>query len=250
MKKRYSLLMLMLCVATQRLNAQDTILIIDYGSPITPDIALCLQQIQIQSQTCWYSQAEEFLKEIKPKGIILAGGPESVIDLDSPRAPECVFTADVPVLGICYGQQLMCIQLGGSVVPGVHPEHGETLLHITGSCALTQNLWQPGSKATIWMGHEDCIDVLPEGFKSIAHTAGSLHAIIADDERKFYGVQFHPEVQDIKEGHGIIHAFVCDIVEAQPDPTLVPPKYRSPFKAPALLHDCCGRKIFKSNFNN
>ena len=220
----------------------DKILIIDFGSPITHYIALCMQQVQIHSQICWYSDAERVIKQIQPKGIILSGGPESVIDPDSPRAPECVFTSNIPVLGICYGHQLMCVQLGGSVIRGGQPEYGKTLLHVRGTCSLTQNVWQPGSTVAIWMGHEDCIDVLPQGFTTIAHTAGSSHAIIADDVRKFYAVQFHPEVTHIKEGQRIIHAFACDVVGAQPDSTLVSPKYDSTLETHTLLYRCCGRK--------
>ncbi len=245
MKKNYSVALLFVVCTTwywALSGTNDKILIIDFGSPITHYIALCMQQVQIQSQICWYSDAEKIIKQIQPKGIILSGGPASVIDPDSPRAPDCVFTSDVPVLGICYGQQLMCVQLGGSVIPGVHPEYGKTLLHVTGTCSLTQNVWQPGSTVAIWMGHEDCIDVLPEGFITIAHTAGSAHAIIADDVRKFYGVQFHPEVTHIKEGQRIIHTFICDIVGAQPDPTLAPPKYDSTVMTSTLLYRCCGKK--------
>jgi GMP synthase (glutamine-hydrolysing) len=222
-------------------SLQDIILIIDYGSPITPNIAWCLQQIQIPNQTCWYNQAEEFLNELKPKGIILAGGPESVTDPDSPRAPKSIFLGDTPILGICYGQQLMCVQLGGKVVRGIHPEHGKTVLQITDRCALTETLWQPKSMVTIWMGHEDCITDLPPNFKSIGYTTGSKHAIIADDNRKFYGVQFHPEYYGFKEGHMLIYRFVCNIVGIQPDPTIEKPIYQPRLQS-INLNACCGRK--------
>lgn len=234
----FSLLFTLLVM--QQACTHDTILIIDYGSPITHRIAPCLQEVQVHSCTCWYTQAEEIIKLIQPKGIILSGSPLSVLDADSPRAPETVFSGELPILGICYGQQVMCVQLGGTAKVSECPEYGKTDLHLTNTCALTQAMWSTAeSPITIWMGHRDIIATVPPGFVSIGHTEHSPYAFIADDSRKLYGVQFHPEAAQVPDNHTLIHAFALDIVKAQPDPMMLPPKITTSVEFEDEINGCC-----------
>ncbi|HEX9932332.1 MAG TPA: glutamine-hydrolyzing GMP synthase, partial [Allosphingosinicella sp.] len=170
----------------------DTILIVDFGSQVTQLIARRVREAGVYSEIVPFSRAVEGFERMKPKGIILSGGPSSVTLEDSPRADPALFEAGVPMLGICYGQQLMAEQLGGRVVTGDHSEFGRAFLEIKDGCALFDGLWQAGEKHQVWMSHGDKVDALPPGFRIVAQSDGAPFAASADDERRMYGVQFHP----------------------------------------------------------
>ncbi|HPF79064.1 MAG TPA: glutamine-hydrolyzing GMP synthase, partial [Alphaproteobacteria bacterium] len=178
----------------------EHILILDFGSQVTQLIARRLRESGVYCEIWPFNQADELkIKAYNPKGIILSGGPCSVLDEDSPRAPDCVFTMGVPVLGICYGQQVMVQQLGG-IVEGEENksdgsrEFGRAFVELTTESPLFQGEWKKGSKEQVWMSHGDHVAKLPEGFAAVGKSDGAPFAVIANEEKKFYGVQFHPEV--------------------------------------------------------
>ncbi len=186
----------------------DSILIVDFGSQVTQLIARRVREAGVYSEIVPFSRAEEALERIQPKGVILSGGPSSVTYENSPRAPHSLFEAGVPMLGICYGQQLMAEQLGGKVVTGDHSEFGRAFLEVKDECRLFDGLWSPGEKHQVWMSHGDKVDIIPPGFRIVAQSSGAPFAATADDERRFYGVQFHPEVVHTPDGGKLIANFV------------------------------------------
>lgn len=200
-------------------SALATILIIDYGSPITPYIKYHLQCAHIKCVEYDHTITAKDVMLLNPTGIILSGSPAPVCKPGSPQALPILFELGVPILGICYGQQLLAVALGGTVEHNAHPEQGPTPLMITDTCLLTKNIWHSGDVVEIWMGHEDRIVNVPQGFKTIAHTAGSPHAMIADDVRKFYGVQFHPEAPKSSCPELIVQ-FAISVVGEKRDPSV------------------------------
>ncbi len=186
----------------------ETILIVDFGSQVTQLIARRVREAGVYSEIAPFSSASDAFARLEPKGIILSGGPASVTLAESPRAPTHLFEAGVPMLGICYGQQLMAEQLGGKVVAGDHSEFGRAFLEIEDECALFDGLWAPGERHQVWMSHGDKVDVLPPGFRIVGQSPGSPFAATANDEKKFYGVQFHPEVVHTPDGGKLIANFV------------------------------------------
>jgi len=186
----------------------DNILIVDFGSQVTQLIARRVREAGVYSEIAPFSRALEAYQRMKPSGIILSGGPASVTLEDSPRADPALFEAGVPMLGICYGQQLMAEQLGGKVVTGDHSEFGRAFLEVQDECALFDGLWAPGEKHQVWMSHGDKVDALPPGFRIVAQSPGAPFAATADDARRFYGVQFHPEVVHTPDGARLIANFV------------------------------------------
>ena len=186
----------------------ETILIVDFGSQVTQLIARRVREAGVYSEIAPFNSAAAALRRLKPQGIILSGGPASVTLAESPRAPAELFDAGVPVLGICYGQQLMAEQLGGKVVTGDHSEFGRAFLEISDECALFDGLWTPGERHQVWMSHGDKIETLPEGFRIVGHSAGAPFAATVNDDRRFYGVQFHPEVVHTPDGGKLLANFV------------------------------------------
>jgi GMP synthase (glutamine-hydrolysing) len=186
----------------------DSILIVDFGSQVTQLIARRVREAGVYSEIAPFSRAEEALARLAPKGIILSGGPASVTTADSPRAPDALFEAGVPMLGICYGQQLMAEQLGGKVVNGDHAEFGRAFIEIEGECPLFDGLWARGERHQVWMSHGDKVDRLPDGFRIVAQSPGAPFAATVHDERRFYGVQFHPEVVHTPDGGKLLANFV------------------------------------------
>ena len=187
----------------------DTILIVDFGSQVTQLIARRVREAGVYSEIAPFQSAEAAFDRLRPKGVILSGGPASVTAADSPRAPQRFFEAGLPVLGICYGQQLMSAQLGGDVViSGDGGEFGHALVEVTAPCALFDGLWQVGERHQVWMSHGDKVDALPAGFSPVAVSDGAPYAMVADEERRFYGVQFHPEVVHTPDGGRLIANFV------------------------------------------
>lgn len=190
----------------------DSILIVDFGSQVTQLIARRVREAGVYSEIAPYTQAEEAFHRMKPKGIILSGSPASVPEDGSPRAPDILFEAGIPILGICYGQQVMTHQLGGEVRPGHETgdggEFGRAFLTVTKQCALFDGLWQDGDRHQVWMSHGDKVTKFADGFEIVATSDGAPFAVIADEKRKFYGTQFHPEVVHTPDGGKLLANFV------------------------------------------
>lgn len=190
----------------------DCILIVDFGSQVTQLIARRVREAGVYSEIAPFTQAEAAFHRLKPKGIILSGSPASVPDDGSPRAPQILFDAGVPILGICYGQQVMSHQLGGQVRPGHETgeggEFGRAFLTVTAECALFDGLWGVGERHQVWMSHGDKVTQFAPGFEIVATSDGAPFAVIADEARRFYGTQFHPEVVHTPDGGKLIANFV------------------------------------------
>ncbi|MGN6311082.1 MAG: glutamine-hydrolyzing GMP synthase [Xanthobacteraceae bacterium] len=206
--------------ATDIAAAHDKILIIDFGSQVTQLIARRVREEGVYSEIVPFQKAEAAFREMKPKGVILSGGPASVLDKDAPSAPLSLLTAGVPVLGICYGEQTMAQQLGGTVEAGHHREFGRAAIEVTDDCALFEGVWQKGGKYDVWMSHGDRVTKLPDGFRAVAKAAGSPISVIADDKRKFYAMQFHPEVVHTPDGAKLLRNFVRKVVGLTGDWTM------------------------------
>ena len=189
----------------------DTILIIDFGSQVTQLIARRLREAGVYTEILPCTTDSENIRTAAPNGIILSGGPNSVALADTPRAPQIVFDLQVPVLGICYGQQTMCQQLGGRVEPGTSREFGRAELDVTETCALFDGLWPQGTAHTVWMSHGDHVAALPDGFRVVGKSDGAPFAAVADESRQYYGVQFHPEVVHTQDGDKLLSRFALDI---------------------------------------
>jgi GMP synthase (glutamine-hydrolysing) len=189
----------------------DIILVLDFGSQVTQLIARRLRETGVYAEILPYTTSIDTIMAMQPKGIILSGGPMSVVDAGSPRAPDQVFSMGVPVFGICYGQQTMCEQLGGKVVKGTTREFGRAELTVSAQSALFDGLWDMSSCHQVWMSHGDKVDHLPDGFDVIATSSGAPFAAIADESRRFYGVQFHPEVVHTPDGKQLLERFAKGI---------------------------------------
>jgi GMP synthase (glutamine-hydrolysing) len=201
-------------------RAHDRILIVDFGSQVTQLIARRVREAGVYCEIVPFNRAADALATVGPKGIILSGGPESVTADATPRAPDEVFAAGVPVLGICYGQQTMVAQLGGTVEASGSREFGRARIGITGATPLFEGLWRAGTSHQVWMSHGDRVTRLPEGFAAVAASPGAPFAAIADDARRFYGVQFHPEVVHTPDGARLITGFVRRICGCSGDWTM------------------------------
>ena len=189
----------------------DRVLILDFGSQVTQLIARRVRESGVYCEIWPYSSSSERITAFAPRAIILSGGPASVLDEGSPRAPEVVFSLGVPVLGICYGQQTMCEQLGGKVEAGHEREFGRAYIDITEPCGLFHGVWEKGGREQVWMSHGDRVTAIPEGFRAVAVSEGAPFAAIADDARRFYAVQFHPEVVHTPHGAQLLRNFTHDV---------------------------------------
>ncbi|MEQ1738618.1 MAG: glutamine-hydrolyzing GMP synthase [Methyloglobulus sp.] len=192
------------------------ILILDFGSQYTQLIARRIREIGVYCEIYSCECTEEEVKNFSPNGIVLSGGPETVTSSDTPRAPACVFELGVPVLGICYGMQTMTEQLGGKVKTSSHREFGYAQIRARGHSKLLLGIEDHLSPEgfgllDVWMSHGDRVVDMPEGFKLIASSDGAPIAGIADEERGFYALQFHPEVTHTKQGSRILSRFVLEI---------------------------------------
>ena len=192
------------------------ILILDFGSQYTQLIARRVREHNVYCELHPYDVSDEFIRQFKPAGVILSGGPSSVTEDDTPRAPGAVFELGVPVLGICYGMQTMAAQLGGKVENASHHEYGYAELRARGHSRLLadiQDRVDPDGKAwlDVWMSHGDRVVELPPGFKVICDNASTPVAGMADDDRRFYGVQFHPEVTHTLQGKTVLGRFVHEL---------------------------------------
>jgi GMP synthase (glutamine-hydrolysing) len=206
--------------AADAAQRHDRILILDFGSQVTQLIARRLREAGVYCEIWPYTAPEERIRAFGPRGIVLSGGPASVTEGESPRAPEAVFAMGLPVLGICYGQQAMCAQLGGAVEGSDHREFGRAFVEVTGASALTDGVWERGAREQVWMSHGDRVTRLPPGFRAIAATEGAPFAAIADDVRRFYGVQFHPEVVHTPHGAALLRNFARRVAGCRGDWTM------------------------------
>ena len=189
------------------------VLILDFGSQYTQLIARRVREIGVYCEL-WACDADvEAIKAFAPDGVILSGGPESVIGDDTPRAPQIVFDLNVPVLGICYGMQTMAAQFGGKVAGSDHREFGYAEVKVKGSSELLAGLDDHAGdkKLDVWMSHGDKVVELPPGFECVAETASAPIAAMANEQKKLYGVQFHPEVTHTKQGGEMLKRFVREI---------------------------------------
>jgi len=187
---------------------QDSILIIDFGSQVTQLIARRVREAGVYCEIAPFNAAEDAFNRLEPRGVILSGGPASVTLDESPRAPQAIFDAAIPILGICYGQQTMAAQLGGRVLPSDHREFGRAFVEVVEPCALFDGIWRNGEKHQVWMSHGDRVEALPDGFRVVARSEGAPFAATADEKRHYYGVQFHPEVVHTPDGARLISNFV------------------------------------------
>src|SRR5260221_7450614 len=195
----------------------DRILILDFGSQVTQLIARRVRESGVYCEILPFNASAERIVEFAPAAIILSGGPASVNEAAAPLAPQKVFEMGVPVLGICYGQQAMCAQLGGKVAASDHREFGRAFIEVTGECALLADLWPKGSKEQVWMSHGDRVEALPPGFRVVAVSEGAPLAIVADDNRRFYGTMFHPEVVHTPHGADLLKNFTHRIAGCRGD---------------------------------
>lgn len=198
----------------------NTVLIIDFGSQVTQLIARRVREAGVYSEIVPFNQAKDANERLQPKAIILSGGPASATKMGTPRAPDWVWSSNLPVLGICYGEQIMVAQLGGGVEAGHDREFGRAEIEVKASCALFEGVFSPGDKSQVWMSHGDRVTSLPEGFEVIATSEGAPFAAIANEERRFYGVQFHPEVVHTPKGAALISNFVHNIAGLPGDWTM------------------------------
>jgi GMP synthase (glutamine-hydrolysing) len=196
------------------------VLIIDFGSQVTQLIARRVREAGVYCEIHPFQSAADAFAKLKPAAVILSGGPSSVPEADSPRAPDAVFQAGIPVLGICYGQQTMAEQLGGKVESGHHREFGRAVLAIEEASPLFEGVWAEGDRHQVWMSHGDRVTRLPDGFRVIATSENAPFAAVADETRGFYAVQFHPEVVHTPDGEKLISNFVHRIAGLKSDWTM------------------------------
>jgi GMP synthase (glutamine-hydrolysing) len=198
----------------------DTILIVDFGSQVTKLIARRVREEHVYSEIVPFQKAEAAMQALRPKGVILSGGPASVLDEDAPLAPMAIFQAGVPVLGICYGEQAMAQQLGGEVEGGHHREFGRAEVEVVKPSALYDGVWEVGQRYPVWMSHGDRVTKLPPGFVAVGTSANAPIAMIADEARCFYATQFHLEVMHTPHGAALLRNFVRNIAGCRPDWTM------------------------------
>ena len=206
---------------TSSLPVTDKILIVDFGSQVTQLIARRVREAGVYSEIVPYQRVDAgLISRFAPRGIVLSGGPASVTEATAPRADRAVFASGLPVLGICYGQQLMCDRLGGAIERSDAQEFGRAVVDITDDCALFDGTWHTGGQEQVWMSHGDRVVALPPGFRAVGRSEGAPYAIIADDERRYYGVQFHPEVVHTPHGAALLRAFARDVAGCAGDWTM------------------------------
>jgi GMP synthase (glutamine-hydrolysing) len=192
-------------------HTPDSILIVDFGSQVTQLIARRVREAGVYSEIAPYTKVAEAFDRMQPKGVILGGGPKSVTSEDAPLLPEHLYEAGVPILGICYGQQVMAQQLGGEVQHADMGEFGRAFLDIDSDCPLFGGMWEPGTRHQVWMSHGDKVTKLPPGFCAVASSEGAPHAVICNAERRYFGVQFHPEVVHTPDGGRLIGNFAREV---------------------------------------
>ena len=206
----------------------DSILIIDFGAQYTQLIARRVRESGVYCEIQPFNAViADGLARFAPKGVILSGGPASVHWQTAPRVPLIVLDLGVPVLGICYGQQTMCAELGATVSASEHREFGRAFIDVTDSCALFDGVWAVGAREQVWMSHGDRVESLPAGFRVVARSEGAPFAAIANDDKHFYGVQFHPEVVHTPQGAALLQNFTHAVCGCAGDWTMAGYKQQS-----------------------
>ena len=222
----------------------DRILIVDFGSQVTQLIARRVRESGVYCEIYPFNKVTvESICDFDPKGVILSGGPASVHHTDTPRAPDGLFDMGLPVLGICYGEMIMCAQLGGTVAPTKDREFGRAFVDVAEDCQLYEGVWKPGETYQVWMSHGDKIVNVPDGFRAVASSDSSPFAVIAHESRPFYGVQFHPEVVHTLDGAQLLQNFVHKIAGCAGDWTMANFREQEIAKIRSHVGDCkviCG----------
>ncbi len=199
----------------------DHILILDFGSQVTQLIARRLRESGVYCEIWPFNHAPaEKIKAFNPRGIILSGGPRSVLEKDAPEAPAVVFEMGVPIFGICYGQQTMVKQLGGKVEAEQSREFGRAFVDVVADSKVAKGVWDKGAHEQVWMSHGDHVAEMPDGFRVIAKSEGAPFAFIADTDRRFYGTQFHPEVVHTPHGADLLKNFTHNVCGCSGDWTM------------------------------
>ena len=200
--------------------AHPAVLIVDFGSQVTQLIARRIREIGVYCEIHPFQSADAAYAKLRPKAVILSGGPASVTAENSPRAPQGVFEAGIPVLGICYGQQTLATQLGGKVEGGHAAEFGRADVEVLKDSPLFAGTWTPGGRYPVWMSHGDRVTELPPGFEVLAVSENAPFAVAADESRRFYTMMFHPEVVHTPDGGSLLSNFVLHIAGLKPDWTM------------------------------
>ncbi len=193
-------------------KGHETIVVLDFGSQFTMLIARRVRELNTYCEVLPFDAASDHIKGLDVRGIILSGGPSSVYDEGAPQAPQWVWDSGLPVLGVCYGMQLMAHQLGGQVVPGTEREYGPATIVRSAESPLLAGL---PDDLNVWMSHGDRLETIPPGFSSYASSGNSPYAVMADLSRKYYGIQFHPEVVHTPRGKDILQNFVRGVCESE-----------------------------------
>ena len=200
--------------------SHDSVLIVDFGSQVTQLIARRVREAGVFCEIHPFSRAGEAFARLNPRAAILSGGPASVPEPGSPRAPKEIFKSGVPVLAICYGQQTLCEQLGGKVEGGHPAEFGRADVEILESCALFEGVWRKGGRYPVWMSHGDRVTRLPEGFRVYAASENAPYAVAADETRRYYTTMFHPEVAHTPDGVKLLANFLFKVAGLRGDWTM------------------------------
>src|SRR5689334_14720389 len=199
----------------------DRLLIVDFGSQVTQLIARRVREAGVYCEIHPFQSVDaDKIKAFDAKGIILSGGPASVIEGEAPSANPAIFTANVPVLGICYGEQAMAHQLGGTVEGGHHREFGRAEVEVTEDNPLFDGVWHKGERYPVWMSHGDRVTKPPKGFRAVGTSPNAPIAAIADEKRNFYATQFHLEVVHTPHGAALLRNFVRRIAKCDGDWTM------------------------------
>ncbi|MBV9288393.1 MAG: glutamine-hydrolyzing GMP synthase [Hyphomicrobiales bacterium] len=198
----------------------DPVLVVDFGSQVTQLIARRVREAGVYCEIHPFATAGEAFELLKPKAVILSGGPASAPETGSPRAPETILKSGVPILAICYGQQTLCMQLGGRVESGHAAEFGRADVEILEACALFEGVWEKGGRYPVWMSHGDRVTRLPDGFRVKAVSENAPYAVAADEMRSYYTTMFHPEVAHTPDGGKLIANFLFNVAGLKGDWTM------------------------------
>jgi GMP synthase (glutamine-hydrolysing) len=198
----------------------DTVLIVDFGSQFTQLIARRVREAGVYCEIVPFQSSEAAFRRLSPKAVILSGGPASTTEAGSPRAPQVIFESGVPVLGICYGQMALCVQMGGKAESSNHREFGRAFVEIDRDCPLFEGLWAVGQRHQVWMSHGDRVISLPPGFEVFGRSESSPFAVFGNPERRMYGIMFHPEVVHTPDGAKLLKNFVRNIAGVPGDWTM------------------------------
>jgi GMP synthase (glutamine-hydrolysing) len=190
---------------------REAVVIIDFGSQYSQLIARRVRELQVYCELIPYNASHEELTRLNPRGYILSGGPASVYETGAPHLPDFIFEMRVPVLGICYGMQLITHHLGGRVTPSREREYGPAEIELLAPDSPLFTYLPPEKRLSVWMSHGDCVASLPAGFRALAQSANSSYAAIGDPVRHWYGLQFHPEVTHTRQGKELLQAFLYEI---------------------------------------